>query len=38
LTWSHATFVTTILEYMNKVGEVDISKLREPNGEARAGR
>ncbi len=24
LTWSHATFVTTILEYMNKVGEVDI--------------
>jgi len=24
LTWSHAAFVTTILEYMNKVGEVDI--------------
>jgi len=24
LTWSHAAFVTTILEYMNKVGEVDV--------------
>ena len=24
LTWSHAAYVTTILEYMNKVGEVDI--------------
>jgi glucoamylase len=24
LTWSHATFVTTILEYVNKVGELDI--------------
>jgi GH15 family glucan-1,4-alpha-glucosidase len=24
LTWSHATFVATILEYVNKVGELDI--------------
>jgi GH15 family glucan-1,4-alpha-glucosidase len=24
LTWSHATFVTTVLEYVNKVGELDI--------------
>jgi GH15 family glucan-1,4-alpha-glucosidase len=24
LTWSHATFVTTVLEYVNKAGEVDI--------------
>ena len=24
LTWSHAAFVTTVLEYMNKVGEIDI--------------
>jgi hypothetical protein len=24
LTWSHASFVATVLEYMNKVGEVDI--------------
>jgi GH15 family glucan-1,4-alpha-glucosidase len=24
LTWSHATFVTAILEYVNKVGELDI--------------
>jgi glucoamylase len=24
LTWSHAAFITTILEYINKVGEVDI--------------
>jgi GH15 family glucan-1,4-alpha-glucosidase len=24
LTWSHATFVTTVLEYVSKAGEVDI--------------
>ncbi|HSB05596.1 MAG TPA: glycoside hydrolase family 15 protein [Thermodesulfobacteriota bacterium] len=24
LTWSHATFVTAVLEYVNKVGEIDI--------------
>jgi glucoamylase len=24
LTWSHAAFVTTVLEYVNKVGEIDI--------------
>jgi GH15 family glucan-1,4-alpha-glucosidase len=24
LTWSHATFVSTVLEYVNKAGEVDI--------------
>jgi len=24
LTWSHATFVTTVVEYVNKAGEVDI--------------
>jgi glucoamylase len=24
LTWSHAAFVTTVLEYLNKAGEVDI--------------
>ena len=24
LTWSHAAFVTTVLEYMNKVGEIDV--------------
>jgi len=24
LTWSHAAFVTTVLEYVNKVGEIDV--------------
>jgi GH15 family glucan-1,4-alpha-glucosidase len=24
LTWSHAAFVATVLEYVNKVGEVDL--------------
>jgi GH15 family glucan-1,4-alpha-glucosidase len=24
LTWSHATFVTTVLEYLNKLGKIDI--------------